>query len=122
MPSRKDRIAEAAFKAFFAAWVALWLAFLARELVVKNNIRDYAALLSRDIEGKHAYVTGDKLYAFLDYCKNNIPENGTYSITGMEEGSIERRRAVYYLYPRMESSDPGFIVDISEYALKKAKE
>jgi len=108
-------------KIIFLIWVALWVAFLIRELFVKNSVSDYAALLSRPLEGKHSYVTGDRLYDFIILCKKDIPEGATYKIVGVEAGSIEQRRITYYLYPRLESQDPDFIVDASKYELKKVK-
>jgi len=109
-------------KIFLAVWIALWVGFLARELFVKKNIRDYGILLTRTLEGKRAYVTGDKLYEFLIYCKTKMPEGCTYKIVGMAEGDLESRRAVYYLYPNTRSEDPDFIIDIARYTLKRAKE
>ena len=108
-------------KILFIVWIALWIGFLARELFIKNNLRDYTALLSRTLEGKHAYVTGDKLYGFLAYCKKNMPDDATYKITGIDGGAIERRRAVYYLYPAVENSEPDFIIDMAQCTLKKGK-
>ena len=109
-------------KTLFIVWVVLWIGFLARELFVKNNIRDYKTLLTRTLEGKHAYVTGDRLYEFLTYCKTQMPERSAYNIIGMDEGALESRRAVYYLYPNVSSTDPNFIIDISQYTIKSVKE
>jgi len=109
-------------KILFIVWVALWIGFFARELFLKNNIRDYKALLTRTLEGKRAYVTGDKLYEFLTYCKTKMPEGCAYNIIGMDEGALESRRAVYYLYPHARSTDPDFIIDISRYTIKSVKE
>lgn len=109
-------------KILLIVWVVLWAIFFIRELFVKNNARDYAALLSRTLEGKHAYVTGDKLYSFLLRCKKDMPDMAAYKIIGIDEGAIERRRAVYYLYPAIESDKPDFIVDVAQYTLKRVKE
>ncbi len=113
---------EANLKIIFAVWVALWAVFFVRELFIKNNIRDYEVLLSRTLEGKHAYVTGDKLYGFLSHCKKNMPDNAAYELVGIEEGALERRRAVYYLYPGIESKNPDFVIDMAQFTIKKAKE
>ncbi len=112
-------------KIAFAVWVGLWLLFIARELFVKDNLRDYRTLATRTLEEKHAYVTGDRLYGFLKSCKENLPPRATYRLIGIEEGSIEKRRAVYYLYPLIESSDPDFILAYGntdpENTIKKVK-
>jgi len=98
------------------------MGFFARELFVKRNINEYKVLLARTLEGKRAYVTGDRLYDFLVYCKAKMPEKCTYKITGIEEGDLESRRAVYYLYPSLRSADPDFIIDMKQYTLNKVKE
>ena len=122
MSLRGNKVTEAILRIIFIVWIALWIGFLARELFVKNNIRDYKTLLTRTLEGKHAYVTGDRLYEFLTYCKTQMPERSAYNIIGMDEGALESRRAVYYLYPNVSSTDPNFIIDISQYTIKSVKE
>ncbi|MCX5686367.1 MAG: hypothetical protein NTW09_02745 [Candidatus Omnitrophica bacterium] len=107
------------FKIAFAVWVVLWAWFLVRELFVKDNIDTYRALLQRSLEGKRSYVTGDKLYEFLMFCKGKMPDHSSYKIVGLEDGSIEKRRAVYYLYPHLESNEPAYILDTQKYILKK---
>ena len=107
------------FKIAFAVWVVLWAWFLVRELFVKDNIDTYRALLQRPLEGKRSYVTGDRLYEFLMSCKSEMPEGASYKIVGLEDGSIEKRRAVYYLYPHLESNGAGYILDAQKYILKK---
>ena len=108
-------------KAIFIVWIAVWLAFLARELFVKGAVRGYGVLLSRPLEGKRSYAYGDRFYEFLVYCKGRIPERGAYKLTGIDEGSIEKWRAVYYLYPRAEKEDAEYIIgyDGSRYTLKE---
>lgn len=98
-------------KMLFAAWAAIWLYFIVRELFIKDNIAGYRALLGRSLEEKRSYVTGDALYSFINFCKANLPKGATYRIEGMEPGSIEMRRAVYYLYPLLEKSDPDYILE-----------
>ena len=106
-------------KIAFAVWVVLWIIFVARELFIKDNLRDYEALATRTLEEKHAYVTGDRLYGFLKFCKENLPQNAAYRLDGVEDGSIERRRAVYYLYPLLESSEPDFVLVYGSPAAEK---
>ena len=106
-------------KIVFAVWVGLWLLFFARELFIKDNLRDYRALATRDLEWKHAYVTGERLYGFLKFCKENLPLHATYKLTGIEDGSIEQRRAVYYLYPLVESSDAEYLLVYGGTAVEK---
>ena len=83
------------FKIAFGVWVILWAWFLIRELFVKDNIDTYRALLQRSLEGKHSYVTGDRLNEFQTSCRNKMPEGSSYKIVGLEEGSLDKRRAAY---------------------------
>ena len=106
-------------KIVFAVWVGLWLFFFARELFIKDNLRDYRALATRNLEEKHAYVTGERLYGFLTFCKENMPPRAGYRLTGVEEGSIEKRRAVYYLYPLLESVDADYVLVYGSAAAEK---
>lgn len=92
-----------------SAWVVLWAAFLVREVFFKKNLRDYRVLFNRTADGKRAYVTGDDLYAFIDYCRRNVPAGSTFAFAGLEDGSLDRRRASYYLYPLREAGDPAFV-------------
>ena len=95
----------------FVTWVALWAIFTARELFIKDNMRDYRALAARSLEGKHSYVAGERLYPFLVFCKANLPAHATYQLAGAEDGSLDKRRSVYYLYPLLEAgSRPDFIL------------
>ena len=107
---------NAALKIAFAVWIGLWLLFVARELLVKNNLRDYKSLMTRSLDEKHAYVTGEDFYRFLMFCKANLPSGATYSLMGIEEGSIDRPRAVYYLYPFLEKSEADFVLSYGNRA------
>ena len=97
-------------KIVFIAWVSIWAFFVIRELLIKDNLREYITLAGRSLEGKRAYMTGDSLYGFLNFCKASVPAGAKVSITGLEDGSIDKRRAVYYLYPMIESPEPDYIL------------
>ncbi len=108
------------FAVIFAVWIALWASFIMRELFRKGYFHDYKALLSRGLEGKQSYVTGDRFYEFLTFCNANLPKGATFNFVGVEEGSIDIRRAVYYLYPRLENADPEFILVYDASDARKA--
>ena len=92
-------------------WVVLWVFFTCRELFGKNHIRDYRELLSRPLEGKRSYVTGDDLYGFITFCNKSLPAGSTFALAGIDDGSIDRRRVSYYLYPSIETEGaPEFIL------------
>ena len=109
-------------KIIFVVWIALWAMFFVRELFIKSNMRDYRALLFRSLDGKRSYVMGDKSYDFLKYCMSNMPARATYKMIGIDAGDLDVRRAVYYLYPRLENKDPDFIIDMEQYTLKRVRE
>lgn len=102
----------------FVLCVGLWFFLFARSLFIKGGLGHYKILLSRSAEGKRSYVAGDSLYKFLTFCNNNIPEGASYRLIGPDKESIEKRRAVYYLYPRQERSDPDFILVYNDPAIK----
>ena len=107
------------FIAFFTAWVIIWISFNAREIFAKGGLNDYRNLLSRTLDGKRSYVTGDRFYAFLVSCNERLPDGAEYELAGVEEGSHDRRRAVYYLYPHMEKKDAEYLLDAGRYILKR---
>ncbi len=126
-------------KIAFLVWVVLWVWFVLRDLFLKDNINNYRLLFTRSLEGKHSYVMGDRLYEFLTFSAGKLPAGASYSFAGLEPGSIENIRAVYYLYPLIEKEDPEYILvydrpgferegyvpkakmDESRYILKKRK-
>ena len=102
----------------------MWISFFARELFLKSNFTDYKILLSRTLEGKQSYVTVDKFYELLKFCKKIMPEGSRYALRALEENfdwSIYKRRAIYYLYPDIESDDPQYIVVYNEPNVRNDK-
>lgn len=105
-----DSIKNIAFKILFIIWVTLWLVFGVREVFFKTNFNDYKTLMTRSSDGKRSYVTGDELYSFIEFCRASTPESSSYRIEGIKKGELDLRRAVYYLYPRVEKSEPDYIL------------
>ncbi|MCX5713247.1 MAG: glycosyltransferase family 2 protein [Candidatus Omnitrophica bacterium] len=93
-----------------AVWIAMWMSLNIRELVAKGNLRDYNVLAHRSLEGKRAYVTGDRLYGFLAFCNDKLPEGATYRWVKTDKPDHARRRATYYLYPHLESEDADLVL------------
>lgn len=108
------------FKLIFTVWVIIWIFLLIRETFVKGSIREYDALLHRSLEGKRAYVTGGRLYEFLDFCNTNLPEGAKYMFLGLEKDSHDKRRAAYYLYPHLEAEEAEFLLVFNEPILSRA--
>src|SRR3989338_2984090 len=94
----------------FGIWVSLWVLFIARELFQKGYFYDYKALLPRSLEGKRSYVTGDRFYEFLTFCKRGLPPGSSFRLVGVKEDSVDRRRAAYYLYPLVEKDEAEFLL------------
>ena len=107
------------FKLVFTVWVIIWIFLLIREMFAKGNIREYNALLHRSLEGKRAYVTGDRLYEFLAFCNAELPEGAKYMFFGLEEDSHDKRRATYYLYPHLEAEEADFLLMFNEPILSR---
>ena len=85
------------------------------------EVREYAFL---NREQKVEHILGDKLYDLLSECKRTIPDNATYKIEGdLDEHNKYRLR--YYLYPRLLSDEPDYVLDVdtqrSYYALRKIR-
>ncbi len=97
-------------KIVFIVWVVLWVWFVIRDLFLKDNINSYRVLITRSLEGKHSYVTGDRLYEFLAFSTGKLPAGTSYNFVGFEPDSLENRRAVYYLYPLVQKKDPEYVL------------
>jgi len=93
-----------------AIWIVLWVNFILRDLLKRGALFEYAELLKRDAAGRRSFVYGDGLYSFLEFAKKKLPEGASFKIVGIEKYSIEHRRSVYYLYPRIESERPSHIL------------
>ena len=104
----------------FGVWMAIWVVFTAREIFVKDNLRDYKALAHRSFEGRKAYVVGDKLYEFLTFCNSRLPEGAAYMWPETNREDLDRRRATYYLYPHLETDNAEFILVYGEPDTQRA--
>ena len=101
---------KSVYRVLLIIWAILWAVFAVRELVVKKNMRDYRALFSMPLEGKRAYITGKKLYEFIDFSNARLPGNASYRLMGVEDGSLDQRRAIYYLYPHIQKDNADFLL------------
>ena len=100
-------------------WAILWVNFMMRDLIRKGHLYDYKVLITRDAAGKRSYAYGDRVFEFLDFCKNTLPKSADYSLIGIEEFSLDERRAVYYLYPHIKKKDPRFLLVFNKPGFKK---
>lgn len=60
--------------------------------------------------GKASYTYGDRLFEFLRFCNNALPDNASYDLAGVEDLSLDSRHAVYYLYPHLKEKDAQYIL------------
>ena len=99
-----------ALKAVFAIWIILWILFLVRE----DKDGQYGSLLymySSEYPDKVRFLTGDENYGLISFCRENIPEGSSYSISGFEKFSIDEMRFRYYLWPlRNEVENPEYMI------------
>ena len=100
---------RAVSRIILAAWIIIWVIFLIRPYFKKGLLNEYSSLLKLSTEEKRAHVTGEKLYAFMKFCKDSVKEPATYKMVGIEDYSIEHRRLRYYLYPLIEKENPEYI-------------
>jgi len=101
------------------AWIAIWINFMARDLIKRGNLHDYKALIVRDATGKKSYTYGDYLFDFLNFCKEALPGSSDYSLVGVEKFSLRERRAVYYLYPNIKKEKASFLLVFNEPGFKR---
>lgn len=97
-------------KLVLAIWIILWISGHVRELFVKNNIRDYKILMNKSLEGKKAYVVGERFYEFLTFCNKELPEGAKYAWVKMDKEDHARRISTYYLYPHLEEEGTPFLL------------
>lgn len=97
---------------FFIAilWIILWSNFIARDLFKKKYFIHYKRLFFSSPRDKVAYTYGESFFELLEYAKQDISESETYGFQGVPKFSIEMRRAVYYMYPSLQSRNPDYIM------------
>jgi len=91
-------------------WCVLWANFTARDLYKKGKLKDYKILLKSNAEGKHAFVYGRRFFEFLEFAKSQMPESARFDLIGFGDFSLDGRRAMYYLYPRLRAKNPEYIL------------
>jgi len=97
-------------KLLAALWVVIWMNFILRDLTLGKKFSEYSSLLRRDAEQRRSLIYGDELYSFLNFSSGNVPSGASYELAGLDPFSLEYRRAAYYLYPRVPSGSPDYIL------------
>ena len=106
------------FAVIFVIWISLWLNFVFRDLIRKGRYDDYKELIGKDEIARYTHTYGEAYFEFLVFCKRSLPKDATYSLAGIEELSLDYRRAVYYLYPNIlrENADYLLVFGLSDYS------
>ena len=92
------------------AWLIIWINFFIRDLTKAKYLKEYKVLLSRDATGKASYTYGDRLFEFLKFCNGSLPDGTSYDMAGVEDLSLDYRRAIYYLYPHLNKTEAEYIL------------
>ena len=97
-------------KIIIIIWIVLWINFIARDLYTRGYLNEYKILARSDYEEKHAQVYGKRFYEFLKFAKDIIPPNERYDFVGINNFSLDGRRGIYYLYPRLKKEKADYLL------------
>lgn len=100
-------------------WIVLWVNFIARDFYKIGKFAEYKDLLRCDTEGKRSRTYGARFYEFLKFAKNSIPEDSIYDFVGVNDFSLESRRGIYYLYPRLKKEGPRYLLIYDEAGFQR---
>ena len=87
-------------------WISLWGWFVYHSWFLKekkeNNLSvKYTHILQAgSLEDRQKAVIGPAVYGFIQFAREHLSPTGTYQIEGMDRGSLDFVRTVYFLYPR----------------------
>ena len=100
-------------------WIAIWVNFITRDLFVKGYFKEYKTLALKDSQGKASFTYGKRLFDFLNFCKENLPQSAGYDFIGIKEPTIAGRRAIYYLYPHVKNRNARFLLVFEKPGFKR---
>lgn len=106
-------------KIIFSVWIIIWISFTLRPLFKEGYLKQYLSLIGKSLEERRAYIYGEDLYKFLNYCLKNLPIPSTYRLVGVKSDSIDYVRAIYYLYPHLKTEEHQFILVYGIYDFKQ---
>ncbi len=99
------------YRIAFVVWMTIWAALFCRQFLLQPEwVRQFVELASADSDGRRAIAYGRDFYEFLRFCHATLPSRCTYRLIGPAEWSVDRVRAHYYLYPRLLSEKPDYIL------------
>jgi len=110
-------------------WIGLWIWFLYHSWFLQknreNNLSNKFAHLLRaaSTEERERAVVGPAVYGFIQYAQGALPPSATFRIEGMDRGSLDFVRTVYFLYPRrFVAESPAYTLvygGADQYSLKR---
>jgi len=96
-------------KKMVIAAIIIWVALEASTLVTNwNNIKHDFKYVGKNIEEKLTMVNTGDFYPFIQFCRENIPENATF--VSSIPPYYNDIKAIYYLYPIKYAEDGEFLV------------
>ena len=94
-----------------ALWIPIWVFFSSWPYVKSpSKFAETLSLLRGSLEERRAIVYGKQFYRFLTFCKEKLPAGARFQLADVEYASIDKVRAVYFLYPCLFSEDPEFVL------------
>jgi len=98
-------------KLILKTWLIVWILFLVRPFLLnKSSLIDHLELAEADFETLRSKAYGTDFYRFLNFCKDRVPVGSTFQLVGPERESVDRVRALYYLYPRLSTQKPDYVL------------
>jgi hypothetical protein len=98
-------------KLILLTWLIVWVFFLVRPFLLnKSSLVEYVELAKGDFETRRTIAYGTDFYQFLRFCKDRLPGDSRFQLVGVEREAVDRVRASYYLYPRLHSEKPDYIL------------
>ena len=91
-------------------WLILFVNFTVRDLCKHGKFDEYKKLVCSNAEEKYAYTYGRPFYEFLKSAKGKVPVYESYEFSGIPDFSLDSRRGVYYLYPRLKKQNADYIL------------
>lgn len=88
-------------------WLFYWIWPVAKN---PARLRTTLALLQGSVEDRRAVAYGSDLHQFLQFCKEKLPPGSTFRLVGIDDASIEKVRAFYFLFPCLVSKQAEYIL------------
>ncbi len=92
-------------------WIPVWAFYWIWPVVKRpDRLTRNLALISTDSDGRRAIAFGENFHRFLRFCDEKLPPQSSFRLVGVDKSSIDRARALYFLYPRLASTEPEYIL------------